>query len=194
MIKLKLILLEHPEDDKTFDDIVKDKNKWIELLNRGDKESIKHNLYVLVNNSYGVMGGHVRVKNPNSVLDPALTYWEAVDIDVDPEADAVLFGKKTPYGIKIGGMGHDGERFSKSQLVQKLIKQLNKSGYWIEASDELAEKLAKSTAVPYLANKEKVEKIFGQEIEWLGDKGWYNRVVNERGDVSKEIIFGRPNI
>lgn len=194
MIKLKNILFEHPEDNTTFGAMVNDKNKWIQLLKKGDKNGIKHNLYVLVNNSYGSMGGHVRVKDAESVLDPKLTYWEAVDIDVDPDADAVLFGRKSPYGIKISGMGHDGERYSKSELVQKLIKQLNKSGYWMEASDEFAEKLAKSNSVPVLANKEKVEKLFGQDVEWLGDSGWYRRVVNRQGDISKEIVFGRPNI
>lgn len=193
MIKLKT-LIEHPDDESTFDQKINSKNKWIELLRKGDKEEIKHNLYVLVHNSYGSMGGHVRVKDPSSVLDPELTYWEAVDIDVDPDADAVLFGKKTPYGIKIGGMGHDGEKYSKSELVKKTIKQLNKSGYWMEAGDDFAKKLVASNTVPYLAEKEKVEKIFGQEIEWLNDKGWYERVVNDRGDKSKEIIVGKPNI
>ena len=193
MLRLKKIL----ED---FDsDICRDrndcsKNKWIELLNKGEKEEIKNNLYVLIDNSYGKMGGHVRIQNPEDILDPELIHWEVVDLsDDNPEGDvdAVIFGKKTPFGIKISGMGHDGNKYSKSQLVMQLYRQLNKIGYWVEASGKFAENMLK-IKTPYIDNQQDVEKIFNQKVKWLNDKGWYNRKIDN--NILKEIILGKPKI
>jgi hypothetical protein len=160
---------------------------------RSDREKLKKELWVLVDNSYAPLGGHVRVSNPEGVLDPELTYWEAIDDDNDPDADAVLFGKKTRFGIKISGMGHDGSSQAKSDLMNKMVAQFKKPGYWIEVSDRPAEILIGKGA-PYVSDKRIVEKIFNQEVEWLDDKGWYVRVVNGAGLKSKEIIIGKPKV
>ena len=187
MIKLRDLIFED-----TFADKFHKKNKWIELINRGDREELKQNLFVLVQNAYGPIGGHVRVSSVDKILDPALTYWEAVDIDVDPEADAVIFGKKNRNGIKIGGMGHDGAGKSKSDLMNKQVKQLNKKGYWVEAAGRPAEILYGKGA-PYVKDPKVIEKLFGQPIQWLNDKGWYIRDIKHAlRHGSKETVFGKP--
>lgn len=188
MIKLKDLISE-----KTFQDLYKKKNKWIELLKRGDKEELKKNLYVLINTAYGPIGGHVRVSNIDKVLDPSLTYWEAVDDDDDPDADAVIFGKKTRGGIKISGIGHDGTSRSKSDVINTQIKLLHRSGYWVEASGRPAE-IMYGKGAPYVKDQKIIEKLFGMRVQWLNDKGKYRRNIssNLRSDV--ETVFGKPTV
>ena len=179
----------------SFYDKFHKKNRWIELLNRGAKEELKQNLYVLVQNAYGPIGGHVRVGNPDQVLDPVLTYWEAVDDDTDPDADAVIFGKKNRNGIKISGFGHDGTQNSKHDLIKKQVAILHKPGYWLEASGRPAEILY-GKGVPYVKNPKVIEKLFNMPVKWLNDKGKYERKIDDitgrRSDI--ETVFGRPAV
>lgn len=187
MIKLKDLL------EATFHDKFKVKNKWIELLKRGDKEELKKNLYVLINNAYGPIGGHVRVSNVNKVLDPELTYWEAVDDDIDPDADAVIFGKRTRGGVKISGIGHDGTSKSKSDVMNMQVKILNKPGYWAEASGRVADILYGKGAT-YVKDQKVIEKLFGTPVKWLNDKGKYTRKIDNKFRSDTESVFGRPNV
>jgi len=189
MIKLKALL----EDDETFNSIFKKKNKWIEWLKRGDLARLKKELFVLVNNAYGPLGGHVRISNVNKVLDPALTYWEAIDDDSDPESDAVIFGKKTRGGVKISGIGHDGSTGSKSGVLDTLARQMSKSGYWIEASGRVAD-IMYGKGAPYVKDPKIVEKLFGGKIKWLNDKGKYTRTLTGRRKTDVETVFGKPRI
>ena len=176
----------------TFQDLYISKNKWIQMLKRKDRKEIANNLYVLIDNSYGPLGGHPSVKSIDDIFNSAVTHWEAIDLDLDPEADSVVFGKKTEFGIKIDGMGHDGLKASRKELIKKLVALLQKPGYWIEASDKVAELLYKSS-VPYLDMKDDVVKIFPAGVEWLDNKGEYIREVS-KGVKRTETVFGRPLI
>ena len=104
----------------TFNDIYKTKNKWIDLINRNDLDEVKDNLYVLVDNAYSKLGGNVSIKNPDDVLKRE--YWEAIDIDNDPDADAVLFGKKTKHGIKISVIHQLNHVFTEILISMKALK------------------------------------------------------------------------
>jgi hypothetical protein len=183
-------ILNEIEDEKTFQQLFGKKGEWIELNNEKDK--IKKNLYDLVTTAYSFDNGHVSVPNPEAVNN--LQYWKAADIDNDPLADVVVFGRTSPSGIKISGIGHNGDSYSRKQVVQHLAQVLNSYGFWIEVSDRLAEVLLQRYNVPVVNDKETVEKILGYPIkEWLGD-GWYTRVVNKAGKVAKEILVGKPSI
>jgi len=46
--------------------------------------------------------------------------------------------------------------------------------------------------VPYVDSKEKIDKLYNTDVEWLDDKGWYIRTVNSQGLKSKEITLGKP--
>lgn len=172
------------KDQSTFNFLFGKKNKWIKMLQQGDKKKIKENLYALVDNAYGPIGGHVRIKDPDSVLDPQLTYWEGIDDDADPEADAVLFGRETKFGIKVSGWGHDGT--SKRTLMQKAAAQLSKPGYYIEASQKPARVLL-DMDVPYVKNQQAIEKLYDEQVEWRDD-GRYVRTVSPE----VQMTFGRP--
>ena len=182
MIRLKPLLLE-----LSFAEKFKRKNKWIELLRRGDREELKKNLWVLINNSYAPIGGHPGISNVDQVLNPKYTHWEAVDDDTDPEADAVVFGRQK-NGLKLGGMGHDGTSRSKSDLIAKMVKLLKTPGYWVEASGRFADVMY-GKRVPYVDDQSKVEKIFGMNVKWLDNKGKY-----DRPGKGVKTLFGRPKV
>lgn len=184
-------ILRETVDEKTFQDIFNQKDRWVELSS-GDKENLKHNLYDLVNTAYSFDNGHVSVPNPDSVKN--LQFWTAADIDNDPLADVVVFGRKSPVGIKISGIGHNNEPYPRKEVVRHLAEILNTDGFWIEVSDRLAEVLLKRYNVPIIDNQEDAERVLGRPIQkWLGD-GWYKRVVNKAGDVATEILVGKPRI
>lgn len=177
--------------ERTFADIAKKKNRWIEALKKGDLEDIKKNLFVLIDGAYAGIGGHAKIKNLNDILNPKMTYWEAIDIDDDPEADAVLFGKKMK-GIKISGIGHDKSKSGRRDLMQRQIKLLKKAGYWVEASGRPAEILESAGLKP--ANRATVEKVFG-EVEWVDDTLWYvrKRSAAQLAGAQKKL-YGKPKI
>ena len=177
-------------NEDTFNSLYNKKNKWIEMIDKGERKQVADNLWVLVQNSYAKLGGHPSIPNVDSIFKGDTYYWEGIDNDKDPEADGVLFGKKR-NGIKISGMGHDGERYSKDQLIQKLSAQLKKKGYWIEASDAV-EKIMYKNGVKY-SDQSTVEKVFKQTVEWQNNKGQYKREVTP-GKYHIETLFGNPKI
>lgn len=172
------------KDNTTFNDLFGEKNKWIKLIYKKHKDQLKQNLYVLIDNAYGPIGGHSRIKDPDSILDPELTYWQAIDNDADPEADAVLFGKETPHGVKILGWGHDGS--GKRILLQKAEAQLSKRGYYFEAARRPAQ-LFLDMDIPYVTEQSDIEQIYKEQVQWLGN-GRYIR--QHSPDI--QITFGNP--
>jgi|APSaa5957512576_1039674.scaffolds.fasta_scaffold33434_2 hypothetical protein len=186
MIKLKELLTE-----KSFQAIYNKKNKWIELIKKNNRKELVDNLYVLIDGAYGKLGGHVGIKTPNDILSPNYAWWEAVDVDIDPEADAVIFGKKTKFGFKMSGLGHDGQSKSKSIAIDQMSKQLNKKGYWIEASGKLS-KILKRAGTPYLTSQEDVERLWSSKVEWFGD-GQYKRLLPDtKKNTDIERLYGKP--
>jgi tRNA nucleotidyltransferase/poly(A) polymerase/nicotinamide mononucleotide adenylyltransferase/GNAT superfamily N-acetyltransferase len=120
-------------------------------------------------------------------------FWNAIDIDDEYDADAVIFGRKTPNGIKIQGFGHDGEKKTKAEIIKRLLKIINKSGYWIEASDALEHVLYKANA-PYVKSEKVAQSIFPKsELKMIGDKGKYTRKLQDGKSVT-ETVFGKPKV
>ena len=100
MIKLIDILLEkeYPQ------------GRYIQVTDPKELEDLKGRIFDLVQNAYAPIGGHIKIKSPEDVLDSELTYWKVADVDEDPEIDVTTFGKNTKYGIKHTGIGHDGDK------------------------------------------------------------------------------------
>lgn len=203
--------------DRLFESITKDfkdlpefkaKNKWIDV-SKDSREEIKLNLYNIITSSYtGALGEkHFRILTPDDVVkDSQLTFWKAVDVDKNPDADAVIFGQKR-NGFKISGFGHNGTKASVNSLMDELVKLLNNksNGVWIEASGATERALRKRGA-HVLDDQKKVEKLFNMDVDW-GEypnhpkiiknpgKGWYKRVVNPANHAeSSEVVFGNPKV
>lgn len=180
-------------DKKMFTEIYS-KYKWYQVNN--NKPLIKNNLFTLVNMAYDDLGGHVRINTPDAVVnDKDLNFWTAISVSNNlPYADAVIFGKKTKYGIKISGFGHNAQITSTHTLVDHLVKLLNTNGYFIEASDKPA-KILLNKEVPVVHNIDIINEIFGVHKDAMftdPEHVWYVRTVNTNGDKSKEVLFGKP--
>jgi len=180
-------------DKKAFDDIYS-KHKW--YLVNNNKPLIKNNLFTLVNLAYDDIGGHVRINSPDKVVqDQELNFWTAIDVNNnDPYADAVIFGKKTKYGIKISGFGHTTKIDSTGTLIDHLIKLLSTIGYFIEACGKVGKMLLRHDA-PVVHDIDVIKEIFveyGKDAIFLDPEHiWYKRTINVGTEV-KEILFGKP--
>ena len=190
MIKLKDIIneFEYP------------KGKYV-APSASDLEDIKQTLFDLISNAYAPIGGHVKFKSPDDVKDPDLTYWMVADIDEDPEIDVAYFGKRTPFGIKHTGIGHDGERANIKNLLLRKTAELNTNGNYVEVSGASFTSFTKRGNVPMIDDEATVRKILGarraSQTTWHGSHpdgkqdgtGWYTRTVG--GKQVTKIMLGK---
>lgn len=177
------------------------RGKKIEFNHRKYPE-LANELFTLINTAYAEIGGHSKVTNPNDIFtDPDWNYWAGTDIHGSSDFDIVIFGKKTKYGIKYAGVGHDGSKEAKREYLEQRGKELKKLGYYIEVSGKIAEILMNKYNVPIVNSQDEVEKVLGKAVEWLGknseDKSstgnsWYRRVLGGKPHV--KIMLGKPKI
>jgi len=190
MIKLKDILneFEYP------------KGKYVKPSTT-DLEDVKQTLFDLISNAYAPIGGHVKFKSPDDIMNPGLTYWKMADIDADPEIDVVYFGKKTPIGIKHTGIGHDGDKPNIKNLLVKKSAELRTQGNYVEVSGGAFTSYVNKGNVPIIDDEATVRKILGTrrsgETIWHGEhpdgkqegNGWYTRKLGGK-DMTK-IMLGK---
>lgn len=155
--------------------------------------------YDLISTAYAEIGGHAKIKSPTDVFaDPDWNYWQGVDIHGDEDFDVIMFGKKTKYGVKYSGVGHDGSRDAKREYISARGKELHKLGFYIEVSGKLAQILIDKYNVPVVTDEKEVEKVLGKGVDWIGTKpdmpgkGWYSRKIG--GAQHDKILIGRPKI
>lgn len=177
-------------ENHTFNDLYKRKNKWINI-SKDNLEYLKNNFFTLVDNAYSKIGDNNVIKQPDDIFKRS--YWESIDDNTNPDADAVLFGKKTKFGIKITGIGHDGSKKSKEDLLDKLSEKLKVRGYYIESSGSLKKHLEKKD-VPYITDIEIIKKVFPESnVQWIGN-GTYIRTLKEDKITDNETLFGKPKM
>jgi len=161
------------------------KGQYIPLDDK-EKQQVKQDLFDLIQNAYKDIGGHVKFKSPDDVMDSGVQYWRAADLDDDPELDVVYFGKVTPFGIKHTGIGHDGERPNIKSLLIRKSKELGEPGNYVEVSGAAYKVFVDRGGVPVIDSEEKVRAILkGKELEWHGEhpegkqpgNGWYTRTI-----------------
>ena len=172
----------------TFDSLYQSKNKWIQSYRDGEKERILDGLYVLFNNSYGPLSGFIDDNAISDIFNSDIYEWSHVEPYIDSTNDTVLITKRTPYGKKVIVIGHSGLKSGRKSALKKLSMILKKPGYWQESSSRVADYLY-SIDVPYLETKKEVNTFYN-EIEWLNDRGWYYRDIDDKS--VKMTLFGRP--
>lgn len=201
MIKLKQILSEKFYD--VVKSVGKDKGDWIDITKNPvnkkieDDFPIKQNIFDLVDFAYRKHLGkpHVGVTRPEDVMGPEYQYWEAIDINDSPDADAVIFGKKK-HGIKVSGIGHNGEKMAKEEVIKHLLEILKNPGYWIEASHPVAS-ILKRNGARIFDDSQKIESMFPDSkfTKWFDDNSYIRTIDNiKRDSTAREYIFGRPQI
>lgn len=169
------------------------------VLSPNQIEEYKDTLFKLVSNAYSTDNGHFGIMNPNDCSK--YDFWEVMNIDSDDDIDILIFGKKTKWGIKRSGIGHDSTHFAKKEVLRRSAEQLKNGEIWSEMSSKLAYIMLNQYRCPFVSNKENVYKMFGiNNIRWIGthpenktDKyvnGWYYRNID--GKWLLNIIIGNP--
>lgn len=156
----------------------------------------------LISTAYAEIGGHSKVLKPDDVFaDPDWNYWAGTDIHGNPDFDIIIFGKKTKYGIKYAGVGHDGSKNAKREYLDQRGTELKKLGYYIEVNGKIAEILIKKYNVPVVTDQKTVEQVLGKRVNWHGQNpedpnssgnSWYGRIIG--GHNHNKIMLGRPKI
>lgn len=212
---MKLILerwnrfTEQTLQEKRWEDLGADKGEWTELSaaeieSSKDPENIDiaDQLYTLIYNAYKKIGGNYDYKSPEDLPGKA-DYWSAVDLDDDPEPDALVVGKTKGSGLKYTAAGQDGFRPSIDSMLDKTGEMLNTLGIYGEFSKGLAKRMLVVYKVPHIEDPDVVQKVLGptKPIIWLGAhpegkypgiNGWYTRQIG--GEEALKIMLGKPNV
>ena len=105
-----------------------------------------------------------------------------IDVDKDPMPDAFIFVR----GNRMKLAATDGEKQSKSVLVQKMVDMVKSEGYSLEASKKI-EDIMKARGAPPITDKEQIEKMVGPKfIRHLSD-GYYERHLKKGGVIVKRL-------
>ena len=163
------------------------KNIWFPLQ-PDELKDVEDDILDLIQNAYGPIGGHPNYK---TVGDLAGSDYTIVDLDDDPDIDAVTVTKQRSGGTKHVGMGHDGTSPSKRASISQTIRDLDKQGVYIEASGKMAGILTKAN-VTQVTDEDTIRKALkGKSIE-MYDDGSYDRVLG--GKKYRKLMFGKPTV
>jgi len=185
--------------EKTSGEIFKPKRGKSTKFDHNKHPELSGEFYDLIATAYAEIGGHAKIKSPTDVFsDPSWNYWQGIDIHGDTDFDIIMFGKKTKFGVKYSGVGHDGSKSAKRAYVTSRGTDLNKPGFYIEVSGKLANILMSKYNVPVVSDEATVEKVLGKPVDWIGAKegepgdGWYSRKIG--GSTHDKILIGRPKV
>lgn len=193
-------------NEKVWADYEEPKGQWkdvplSDLEHDPDEYDLTDEMYNLIATAYAKIGGHVNIKGPADVPDK-YDQWSAVDLDGDPEPDALRVASTKPAGTKLTVSGHDGTRIAKNAYTDKTADMLNKDGYFAEMSDAIAHIMITRYNIESVNDKETVEKVLGKSVDWVGPHpegkypehtGWYVRKLS--GKVSHmKIMLGKPKV
>ena len=166
------------------------KNVW-RPLTPDELVKAKEILFDLISNAYAPIGGHPNVNSPSDIGPEVGDMFAVIDVDNDPQPDAVAVTKRRAGGTKHVAMGHDGGRKAKSAAVNHTADSLKKVGHYIEVSGKILD-ILKAKGVDIVDDEETVRKALkGKEIIWHGD-GSYDRVIG--GEKHRKVMMGKPKI
>ncbi len=165
------------------------RDKWVGLSDK-EKEEYASDIFDLINTAYAPIGGNVNYKSAADVLGAeADANYEVINIDDDPEPDALSAYKKQPAGNKLAAIGHDGSPEAKSKVINHYAELLKKKGYYLEVSGKLKDILLAKGA-PVVTDPELIKKVLkGKNIE-LNDDGTYQRFLG--GEKHTKTLLGNP--
>lgn len=167
------------------------KGKWQDL---DSPEKYAGNLIQIVQNAYkkALDGSFIRSKR-----DVKNSEWQVINYSPNPTINATIFYRRSrsnePWkGIKIQGIGHDGDKGAIDILLKRLKILLSKRGIWAEASNAMEHVLYKMGA-PYVDDEEFARKVFpNTDLRFTGKRGQYTRQLRESSNRVTETIFGQP--
>jgi hypothetical protein len=178
-------------EGRLFEEPGFDKNKWI-YLTQDEKEEFAQELFDLIDNAYASIGGHPNYKSPADIMGAeGDADYMVIDLDDDPEFDAVKISKNKAAGNKSVGMGHDGSKAAKSAAVNISAALLKMPGFYAEISGKLLDILS-SKGAPIIRDEDIIRKVLkGKEIE-MNDDGSYSREIG--GEKHTKVLMGNPKV
>jgi hypothetical protein len=194
-------LLEDVLTEKKFSDLV-GKKSWATLLPAVmSDEGLQKELFDLIQTAYKPIGGHLKIKKPSDIKKE-IFFANAIDVDKDPEADAVVFGKIRAGRQKLTGMGHDGSSAGKQQAMKKWGEQLKAGKAFAEVSGAIAHITLNKLGANSIGGEEVVKKMLpGKSIEWVGkhpsgkfpgNDNWYRRKIGGKSELKIMVGKGAP--
>jgi hypothetical protein len=180
MIKLKNLLPEAFADQYG-------KNKWIQL----PKDAVityADEIVNLIIAAYADKGGSFEFSNANDIKKSDLDFWIANDVDVDPEADAVLGGKKTAAGTKVTVLGQDGSSAAKKVTITRMIDLMKTRGFYAELDKDLAAKFN----LEYIKSEADIRKVLNKDIKMNPDGSYDRKLTN--GPLKTKVLVGIPKV
>jgi hypothetical protein len=165
------------------------KNKWVDLPSDQKAEYAK-DIFDLINTAYAPIGGNLNYKSAADVLGAeADADYEVINIDDDPEPEALISYKDKGAGKKLTAMGHDGSKEAKSLSLNRMADLLKKPGYYLEVSGKLQDILLAKGA-PVVKDQELIQKVLkGKKLEFNED-GTYQRFIG--GEKHTKTLLGKP--
>jgi len=183
--------------EKTFADFGVPKGQWVDvspedLAMRSQETGLDDEVFDLVTTAYASLpGGNVKIQSAQDIPGK-YTFFDAVDIDADPEPDAVVFGKTRGGALKVGGLGHDGGA-GKRVSVSRFIELLKRPGTFAEVSGRIAQ-IAMAAGVTIIEDEAKVRGLVQRDLEWVGERsgsegrGWYKRQYGDGATHLKTLV------
>jgi hypothetical protein len=172
-----------------FLEVALEKNKWASIP-KNELDDYKELIFDLIQNAYSSIGGHTNIKSADDIGVNG-DEFDVINLDDDPEPDAVTIAKRREGGKKFVAAGHDGSSAAKSAVLNHKASELKLKGYYIEASGKMSEILI-GKGVAVVTDEDVVRKVLkGKELEWHGD-GSYTREIG--GEKKVKMLLGKPTI
>ena len=177
------------KEGKLYEDFPK--GKWV-TLNKAEQGEYAGDIFDLINTAYASIGGHSNYDSPDDIVDgEGDANYEVINLDDDPDIEAVSVSKKKSAGNKFVATGHDGSKIAKSAVVNHKADELKKSGHFIEVSGRIKDILL-GKGVPMVTDEEIIKKAMkGKEIE-MNDDGSYQRKI--AGKMHTKVLLGLPSV
>jgi hypothetical protein len=166
------------------------KDQWVDL-DKKETEEFSGDIFDLINTAYASIGGNLNYSSADDVTGAqGDSNYEVIDIDDDPEIDAVIVSKKKEAGNKIAAMGHDNSSTAKSKTITKQVDLLKTPGNYVEVSGRIKDILL-AKGVPVVTDKATIEKVMGKKAMDIQDDGSYTRYIG--GKETRKILLGKPS-
>ena len=166
-----------------------EKNQWVNLT-KDEQDEFADEIFNLINNAYSDIGGNPNYKSSSDVIgDEADATYMVIDLDDDPDFDAVKVSKSKSAGNKSVAMGHDGSKPAKSAAVNITAIMLQEPGHFIEVSGKLKDILM-AKGVPVVTDKETIKQVMKGKDITMNDDGTYSREIG--GEKHTKTLMGNP--
>ena len=180
-------LLEYLKNNPLLEELPK--GQWVDLSS-DEKVEYAKNIFDLINTAYAPIGGNINYKSTADVLGAESDAdYEVVNIDDDPEPEALISYKEKGSGKKLTALGHDGSPEAKSKSLNRMAALLKEPGYYLEVSGKLQDILLAKGA-PVVKDKDLIQKVLkGKKLEFNED-GTYQRFIG--GEKHTKTLLGKP--